>query len=520
MSERTQQTGLPGLLLREAKAAGLEDMLLHAPLIVGVSGGADSLALLHALCKLRGESASETLHVAHLDHGFRGEDAAEDARFVARTAERWGLPSTVRRFDVPAYAHAQRLSPETAARRVRYTFLAGVANTTGGTVTVAHNADDQAETVLMHLLRGSGTGGLAGMRPLGLVPVPVEDASLAGLLEGNCQPTLRVFRPLLSASRALVESYCLMESLEPHRDATNLDTTYRRNLVRHHVLPALEEHFPAVKAHLNDLANIAAAEDEWLEGLVEQEWQRRVTAPQVGEPLAFTVAGFTRLTLGLRRRFARRALKIVAGTLSDFSFDRIDETVSVLSGGSGSLTAADLPHGIRVTRVGDTATVCTREGTATLSISANRIDWPCVLAGETSLVGFPASIDMGAGWVLEAALRQHGTDICGPGDYLALFDWHVLQALGTPVLRTRKPGDTIQPFGMRGHKSLQDLFVDAKIPRWVRDHLAVIALPAPHSEVLWVPGPDGRRSALAPVGEHTKQVLALGFVRAGASRKL
>lgn len=525
MSKHTQQPDLPDLLLNEAKAVGLQEMLLHTPLVVGVSGGADSLALLHVLCKLRGDNASRKLHVAHLDHGIRGAAAAREARCVAEIANEWGLPSTVQRFDVPAYADAQRLSLETAARRARYAFLAGIANTTRGTVTVAHNADDQAETVLMHILRGSGTSGLGGMRASGQVPVPVADSALAELLAGARQPTVRVFRPLLPASRALVESYCRQHSLKPSADASNLDTTYRRNRVRHDILPALQEHYPSVKAHLNDLARIAAAENEALEELTEQEWRQRVGLTQVGEPLTVSITGFASLPLWLRRRFARRALTEVAGTLNDFSFDHVENTASVLGGGSGSLTAVDLPHGIRVRREKDTAVAYIHnnesdEANAKAAMSCS--EWPYMLAGETPLSELPTAIDLSTGWRLEADERphkvgqtEHGSQ---PNEYLALFDAHTLRSLGTPTLRTRLPGDIIQPFGMRGHKSLQDLFVDAKIPREARDHVALITLAAPQHEVLWVPGPGGRRSGLAPVTESTLHVLSLKFVMASAPK--
>src|SRR5207237_6434784 len=164
------------------RRAGLERYLLAEPLMVGVSGGADSLALLHILCTLRGADAVRTLHVAHLDHGFRGEESAEDARFVGSIAEEWGLPCTVRRFDVPAYARSHRLSPEEAARRVRYAFLGVLAAQHGAAVAVAHTADDQVETVLMNLLRGSGVSGLAGMRMLSHMPLPQENRALAEIV--------------------------------------------------------------------------------------------------------------------------------------------------------------------------------------------------------------------------------------------------------------------------------------------------------------------------------------------------
>ncbi|HAL62737.1 MAG TPA: tRNA lysidine(34) synthetase TilS, partial [Chloroflexi bacterium] len=143
--------------------------------VVGVSGGPDSLCLLHLLNRLQ-EELEITLHVAHLHHALRGEEADEDARFVERLATSWGLPSTVEKRDVPAYAEREKLAIEQAARQVRYTFLAEVAKGVGASsVAVGHNADDQVETIIMHWLRGAGTAGLRGMRPLQQWPLPGID---------------------------------------------------------------------------------------------------------------------------------------------------------------------------------------------------------------------------------------------------------------------------------------------------------------------------------------------------------
>jgi len=179
--------------------------------VVGVSGGADSLALLFLLCDLRGERARDTLHVAHLDHSFRGEEGEADARFVASFASSLGLKSTIGKEDVPAYARRCRLSPEDAARRMRYSFLAEVCSRHDDAVAVAHTADDQAETVLLALLRGAGVDGLAGMGP---------DR-----------------HPLLGIRRDETLGLCREEGLDPVEDSTNRDQAIRRNRVRHELLP-------------------------------------------------------------------------------------------------------------------------------------------------------------------------------------------------------------------------------------------------------------------------------------------
>src|SRR5947208_3030708 len=165
---------LPQHVQNTASRHQLDRYVTDEPLVVGVSGGADSLALLHALCVLRGKQAAKTLHVAHLDHGFRGEAGAKDAAFVKDVAQSLGVPFTGAKYDVPEYARSRGLSKEEAARRVRYAFLAGLAEQRGATVAVAHTADDQVETVLMNVLRGTGLKGLAGMQMLSTLPVSQE----------------------------------------------------------------------------------------------------------------------------------------------------------------------------------------------------------------------------------------------------------------------------------------------------------------------------------------------------------
>jgi len=240
-------------------------------IVVGVSGGPDSLCLLHVLLRLR-EEYRLRLHVAHLNHGARGAEADAAAEFVASLAAEWGLPVTVERQDVPALARAHKLAFEEAARRVRYAFLARVAGEAGAhKIAMGHNGDDQAETVLMHLLRGAGLAGLRGMLPI----TPITDYRL---LEpfiqypiSNLQPPA-IIRPLLQVSRSEIEHYCTDHDLAPRFDRSNLDTTYFRNRLRHELLPLLETYNPNVHTRLRHTAAVVAADYELLIQLREQAW--------------------------------------------------------------------------------------------------------------------------------------------------------------------------------------------------------------------------------------------------------
>lgn len=495
-------------VLKEASCADLTTLLTKTRLVVAVSGGADSLALLHFLCHLRGSDAPSTLHAAHLDHGFRGAEGEADAQFVSHIAEQWGLRCTTRHFDVPSYARRHKLSAEEAARRIRYNFLAEVASSEGSDyVAVAHTADDQAETVLMHLLRGSGTHGLAGMKPLQeMVTEP---------LEHNDQPlptpprTLTIFRPLLAIWREEIEAYCRQEGLQPRQDTTNTQLDYRRNRIRHELIPLLQSQYaPAIKQHLLNLSNITGEEDRLLEELTEQATQQilhfdsemRVATLRPDKAGAFPKA--------ISRRLARHAIKAVAGTLDGFTFHHIESLSRLIMGESTAPSSLHLPHGLVVSAQRGQIHLAPNGVLPTL-ILREAIAWPAMDTSAEHLLRPGTQIMLADGWTLHSYIESTAATNKKAGDLLALFDMDAIEQLGPLVVRTRRPGDFIKPIGMAGRKSLQDLFVDAKIPREQRERIPVVALSQPAGEILWVPGKGGRRSSHAPIGESTSRVLVL-----------
>ncbi len=509
---------LPQTALQAAKRNGLESYLLSQPLIVGVSGGPDSLALLRILCLLRGPDASRTLHVAHLDHALRGTASEEDADFVAQVSDEWSLLCTVRRFDVEQYAREQRLSIEEAARNARYAFLADMARQQGGAVAVAHTADDQVETVLMHILRGSGISGLRGMRMLADVPVALEEGALSksvGELPTQ-QARVALFRPLLSLWRWEIEAYCTQEGLSPRLDATNADPQYKRNRIRHELLPLLERDYdPAVKTHLYNLAELATGEDDLIGGLVEQEAERLAHVETEGT-VRFEQSAVADLPEALRLRLVRWALRRVAGTLEGFTHRHIEQTASMVSGQADSPRSAQLPHGLIVERAADGWAAIGRVHPLEGIQAVDTLRWP-VMDTSQELTLIPGiTLQLEAGWKLECSIVSAEGEKRKPGDTFMLFDADEMEKLGSDlVLRTRRSGDFMRPLGMEGRKSLQDLFIDAKIPRRVRDHIPIVLCSARGGEALWVPGPGGRRSALAPIGPQTRRVLRLEFTRTG-----
>jgi tRNA(Ile)-lysidine synthetase-like protein len=252
--------------------------------VVGVSGGPDSLCLLHILQHLS-HTLSLDLHIAHLNHCIRGEDADADAAFVAHVAAEWQLPISVETVDVPAFARAQKLALEEAARCARYHFLARVAHGIGArTIALGHNADDQTETVLMHWLRGSGLAGLRGMLPatqladyrlIGDWPTcsDRETHSPASALTTSHLPSFTIIRPLLGVPRADIEAYCIQHDLHPRFDRSNLDTTYFRNRLRHELIPYLETYNVNIRQVLRRSATAIAADYDLLRDQVQAAWK-------------------------------------------------------------------------------------------------------------------------------------------------------------------------------------------------------------------------------------------------------
>lgn len=503
--------GLAEQILEAARRSGLERYLLETPLVVAVSGGADSLALLHCICELRGERAPSTLHVAHLDHGFRGEESRADAIFVTEEARSLGLGVTVGECNVPAYAKRCGLSPEDAARRARYSFLSKVCLEHGEAVAVAHTANDQAETVLLHLLRGMGVGGLAGMKMLSRVPVEQAPDNCPG--NGPPHSFLTLYRPLLTVPRSEIEEYCGQKGLQPRVDPTNETTAYRRNVVRHTVLPVLEAVSPGIREHLVRLAHIAAADDEALQSLARREFDSIVRIAGDGQQLEFLPGEFAARQGAIQRRLVRLAFERVAGTTQDLEMSHVDKAVEVLSGAPGSPPAADLPRGVQVRREAGRAWLCGPGAyCALLETEIHSSPWPLLEPGTSLEPAAGAGCQLLGGWELMVETEEERIETDRAGDYTALFDMDALLALGSPVVRPRQSGDFLRPLGLGGTKSLQDLFVDAKIPRSLREYVTVLGVVGT-SEIVWVPGPGGRRSGIALVKESTRRVIIFRFRR-------
>lgn len=433
------------------------------PLLLAVSGGPDSLCLLDALARLE-----FSITAAHFDHGLRPE-SAEEAEAVRRQAERLGVPFLSGRQDVAAYARQERLSLEEAARVLRYQFLfAQARQISAQAVVVGHTADDQVETVLMHLLRGAGLSGLKGMDFRALLPGFDERIPLA--------------RPLLPFSRADTVEYCRQRGLQPLIDPTNADVAFLRNRVRHELIPLLETYNPQARQAIWRMSRLLTDEDAVLQAAEEQAWQD-CFARQDKHAVALCRAAFLAQPAGLQRRLIRRAINQIqpaVGHLRDIDYAAVERALGwAAAPGSGQV---DLAQGTRLFVEGDLLWIARENGPAPSP------DWPQLTGAGPLPLPVPGSIDLSSSWRLsgewkgaqEAPSFQENV----PPAHTAWLDADAID--GPLAVRTARPGDRFQPLGMEGHSvKLSDFWVNEKLPRRARQNWPLVVS---GDKIVWVPG--------------------------------
>ena len=416
--------------------------------LVGVSGGPDSLALLSVLDQLRGDYHLD-LHVFHLNHLMRGA-AQDDADFVSRTAAEMGLPVTVLTADVPAYIKANKVSPEDGARQVRRELMAQVAEEVGaGKIALGHNADDRAETFLMRVIRGAGLDGLRSIPP---VNGPI-------------------IRPLIDSDRAGIEAYCADAGLKPRQDETNLSAGAARNKVRLELLPLLErEYNPNLRAELRREIESIGDDTALLNALADAAFEA-VAAMEEGA-VRLERDALAGLPLALRRRVLRLAAAELAGDPQPLGFAHVADILDkVVAGSSGA--ALDLPGGLSAEREYDTILI---------RVSADEPAQKGLVDAETVLSVPGLTAVAGTGWSLEASWEDGAAIDKTAGPNLARLDW---AAMSAPVtVRLNRPGDSFHPLGAGGRKKLSDLFIDAKAPRGQRK----VPVVETAGQIAWVAG--------------------------------
>ena len=462
-------------------------------LLVAVSGGPDSMALLHALWRL-GDEHRLTLYGAHLNHLLRGEESDADAKFVADTFRRLGIDYTLDSADVAEYRRRHRLSLEDAARRVRYAFLADAASRhDADAISLGHTADDQAETVLMHIIRGSGLDGLRGMQSLDRRQVSGKSVTL--------------FRPLLNSSRAETQAYCDALELQPRIDVSNSSPEFLRNRIRLELVPLLEQLNPSIQPALIRLAKNATQDSEFIRERSDDVWRdvTQLRRSADGEALILDTLRLVEEHPALQSAVLRRGVGVVGGE----AMQRHVLDMMRLMGGAPGKTL-DLPGSLIFATDYGTALIGSADAVGAMFSTLPTLE------GEYA-VAVPGETDAGA-WLVHASVQHYvdGSAVTDtyrrdsdsrsghPGKSTTGDAMDMDSVGGSLRIRGRRPGDRFQPLGMEQSKSLREFMIDARIPRRWRDGLPLLVS---ERGIMCVPG--WRIAHWARVTDETRRVLHL-----------
>jgi tRNA(Ile)-lysidine synthase len=476
------------MFLEDLERAALEKSHLNKEktLLVGVSGGADSLALMHGMHVL-----GFNLVIAHLDHALRPE-SPQEAEFVSALAASYNIPFVCKRIDVRVVAEEESQSLEEAARECRYRFLFEAARIhRAQAVAVAHHADDQVETVLMHLLRGAALPGLSGM-------------SYRQVIQ-SWDETIPLVRPLLGLWREEINHYVADVGLKPCVDLSNQDTTYFRNRLRHELIPELETYNPQFKQILWRMADILQEEDRFLSDLADAAWKKCLLS-KTNDHVELNHPTLLQLDKALQRRVLRQAISTLRPDLRDVGFDAVERGLKFIveSSEKGEI---DLVSRLNLAVVEDIIIVKTWD--------APLPDWKKALLPDAS---FSDSLEIGSslslrhGWQIEATLIKEIPDevmdrVAGLGANEVWLDYDTLRM--PLIVRSRKEGERWQPLGMREHtQKLSDFFINEKIPEHLRDIWPLICS---GERIAWVVGL--RPSELFKITKATRCVLRLKLIK-------
>lgn len=457
----------------ERFTTALEELIGHATpaaLVVGLSGGADSTALA-VLASLWRQGAGVRLMAAHLNHGLRGPAALADETAARSLAKAWGLEFVSQRLDVAGLAKARGLGLEEAGRQARYAFFEQVrAQAQADFVLTGHTADDNAEAVLLNLVRGAGPRGLAGIPALG---------------------ANQVARPLLGFHKRELTAWLNAQGIPWREDMSNQDTRFRRNYLRHLVLPLLKELNPALVQTLTRTAEVLAREEDFWAAVVENmkpDLGWRVGRGEVlvrREPLA-------QAHPALARRVVRAMFETASGSLASLGLTQVEDILALAKTRTGHKRLS-LPGGWRAFTLGPELGLA-RQAPAGVADHAQEIS----LSGTTAIPALHATL------TARQMEKPPGFDVRAFSGFSAALD---LEALSPPlILRAPRPGDRLRPLGMRGEKKLSDFYIDRRVPRPLRPRRPVLA---DSGGIVWVAGVGLAERARVEAG--TRRLLILEY---------
>jgi len=431
------------------------------PLVVGVSGGPDSLCLMEMLRR-----AGYPIIVAYFDHQLR-DDSSQDARMVEKTAGRLMLACVIDGADVRGYAEEKKMSIEEAARTLRYRFLFNLARRhKAQAVAVGHTADDQVETVLMHFIRGSSISGLKGMSYRSIIR--------------SFDAEIPVVRPLLDLWREDTEVYCAVHGLRPHYDSTNDSLNFQRNRIRHLLLPTLETYNPKFREAVLRMSQSLKSDYAFVMETLEKAWQDSVVAVEV-DMVRFDAEKLSAFSNGLQRNLIKHAMQTLHPGV-EVTFAVLERALQVINDTANS-ARVDLKSGLHIFREEKLVYVCTPQAELPFDL------WPQMPKSESIQISIPCQVSLAGGWKatcerwrLPALAKEHAER--NEDQFQVWLDAETLPE--NFEIRVRRQGDVFEPLGMDGHsQKISDFFVNEKIPQRARDRWPLVCA---GDEIIWIPG--------------------------------
>ena len=439
-------------------------------ILVGLSGGPDSVCMLNLLCSIRDEEKIEVA-AAHINHMLRGEEADKDEEYSKRLCESLGVRFFSKRIDINKYALETGKSSELAGREARYDFFNEIINKINfNKIATAHNANDQAETILMRIMRGTGLEGLGG--------IPVER-------EG------KYIRPILFMKREEVEQYCKENNLNPHIDATNLERIYSRNKVRLDILPYMKNNFnPNIVETINRMALLLQDDNEFIEGEVNKAYKDNCFEKENGIVISKNLFN---IHSAIVTRVIRKALFKINKSNYDMEMKNIEDIIELSNLGTNK--RVDLPKDIYAENVYGDIIIRKKEyikNKLSNELTLNKKD---ILHNEVIFDEYIINFDL----VNNKDIKQENDELIKKFDY---------DKINNVTIRYRKDGDRITPLGMKGSKKLKDIFIDMKIPQEKRNKIPLIQF---DDDISWIIGV--KMSDKFKITKETKKILRISVKR-------
>lgn len=445
----------------------------------GVSGGPDSMCMLHILHRLR-ERYHYRLVAVHVHHGIRGQAADEDMEYVKQCCGKWGIEIRFFCYRVEEQAAEWHMSTEEAGRKIRYDCFSEVLKSLGGgKIAVAHNSEDSSETVLLNLFRGTGIRGLTGIRPV----------------------RQNVIRPVLCLKRAEIQEYLRENRIDYRTDATNNEDLYTRNKIRNKVMPYVYENINAkASEHIFQMAHVLDEICEYMEKQADMAYQASIW--QKEKSYIVDIAKITQYDKVLQKMVYRKAILALAGKLKDITATHVDMIMELMAGETGK--KIDLPYHI----------ICEKQYSKVLIYRFQKCESHTFFCVEYNMKGFEEErieiLPEQKGAIrIKLVKNVRRNRKIQEKMYTKWLNYDILK--NGFQIRTRKPGDYIVINRQGGRKKLKDYFINLKIPREEREHILLIAK---GSEIFWIIG--YRVSEDCRISENTENILEIEYLEESA----